>query len=1719
MATYSFFDSSEFYIREASSNSGVGIAYFGHRIGVGTETPSVPLEISGTAQATTLTDGSVQINSGAITGATSLQTAGVQIKNAIGDANYVNLSTKAGSSANYTLLLPNAIGTASQILTIIDASTGELGWVSPSAASSPTSIFNGSTNVSIATANGDIDFQAGSPATTKMLINGSDGFVGIGVTATTAFHVGVTSKFDSTLTIDNNIILNSNANLISSDATFGGLELAAGAIFPMLGSSTNTGGVSLGNASRKFLNLVLSGSATIDGTAGATSSTTGALTVAGGAGIAENLHVGNQLTVTGSGITFGGLANLAAGNILYIDELGILSSAAPPPSLAADGTTIVDNSGTLTAQALVNGSTSVTPDGTDVALTIPGDSGTHTIKYTLAKSTTYNSGSGTGLPMLDVEGFGFFHSTIAAGWYQQWDSPAGVALGTAGGSRGTLQLIGSASNQECYIDFIKTGGTDYDWRILYNTDGTAQNFYSGLNLVHNAETYLGVDTTGVHIKNALLPSLKNNALTGTVDIGSSTAQWKDLYLAGTASVGSTAGATSSTTGALTVAGGAGIAENLYVGNQLNVIGTAIFGLTSTISSSGSGMKIETPIGSGTPIQIRPGGLFNGIDVYDYGAQVVGVLTVTGSGITFGGLANLAAGNILYINELGVLSSAAPPASLAADGTTIVDNSGTLTAQGLLNGTSSVTVAAGGDIEITRAGTTVASFNEPSTGKLVANINEVLLAGDFRTNGRGEVAIRAPSATAVAELFFGYGTGDWGGNTNARWVFSDRGTNTPELQIYSLVNGAFTIAAKFNNTAAGQANQFFESCHIRPLATATFDIGSSTLQYKDLYLAGSVYTTNLVSESLEIQSSSTTKFKAGTSVASGNTYTHVQDKSAVGFFFGTNSSANGIIFADETGGEGFGVATTMLEMTKSQGVKLYYNGNKNLETTAAGAGVTGELTVSSTLFVDGTVQLGSSTSSITSTSGSMAFKTPAASNTPITFRPNSGTSGLNVYTYGAGVVGSFSVSGSLITFNGLSGLAAGNILHIDENGVVTAGAAPSGGSSLTADGTTIVDNSGTISAQGLVNGTSSVTVAASGDISFTRAGVATASFFGPNQMRLGAVASASGSIWNSNYDAVQMHIAGAHGGSGSVIHGDHAERCKLLITGMNNEAVTGDVHHIYCEDENGNVDFFIKRTGTAATSSETKCGGDLHVGGTFETTSNATVGGDLFVDGTVQLGSSTSSITSTSGSMAFKTPAASNTPMTFRPNSGTNGFNVYTYGAGVIGTLASTGKCTFPGYTFSTTLAGANRTTASIDASSTNYGNNDGARYIAYIAGESRSPSGYSQQAVFGQYRSGNNTHGASEYAYIGYGGAGDAGPTAAYKFDSLGTMSTSNMVVDNTSYIDDQTSAITGGHNTDPALLIRRGAEDLSTYVYPYTMIECHAVHQDHIDIASNETTAGNLINETNLFGFANIKFRTTQGGTGAVGGSTVAAFPVVNYIASGHGYFNSNDPTNHSKTTRSHDRRRDSNLAFFTSRDNADLESGDDQNAEKDPKLAMLITPDGRIGVGGAKYVNAMIQIQQRHSDANVMTRNRNVPFVSFTASNSDAAADTEIGSIVRSAETGVVYNTVSDYRLKKNISSYSGGLDVINALLPRRFNFITESDDAKKTTGFVAHEVQEVAEGVITGEKDAVYEEDGRPKMQQIDYSKLVPYLVSAVKELSAANQALTARVAALEAAAASN
>ena len=153
--------------------------------------------------------------------------------------------------------------------------------------------------------------------------------------------------------------------------------------------------------------------------------------------------------------------------------------------------------------------------------------------------------------------------------------------------------------------------------------------------------------------------------------------------------------------------------------------------------------------------------------------------------------------------------------------------------------------------------------------------------------------------------------------------------------------------------------------------------------------------------------------------------------------------------------------------------------------------------------------------------------------------------------------------------------------------------------------------------------------------------------------------------------------------------------------------------------------------------------------------------------------------------------------------------------------------------------------------------------------------------------------------------------------------------------------------------------------------------------------------------------------------------------------------------------------------------------------------------------------------------------------------SSGTIVGKIIMNASS-TSYVTTSDYRLKENVTPITDALSRINQLKPSRFNFITDAD--KIVDGFIAHEVQDIVPEAISGEKDAmrdeefeltprveaVIDEEGNliteaveavmetrsvPDYQGIDQSKIVPLLTAAIQEQQTIIEDLKSRIETLE------
>jgi hypothetical protein len=181
-----------------------------------------------------------------------------------------------------------------------------------------------------------------------------------------------------------------------------------------------------------------------------------------------------------------------------------------------------------------------------------------------------------------------------------------------------------------------------------------------------------------------------------------------------------------------------------------------------------------------------------------------------------------------------------------------------------------------------------------------------------------------------------------------------------------------------------------------------------------------------------------------------------------------------------------------------------------------------------------------------------------------------------------------------------------------------------------------------------------------------------------------------------------------------------------------------------------------------------------------------------------------------------------------------------------------------------------------------------------------------------------------------------------------------------------------------------------------------------------------------------------------------------------------------------------------------------------------MRIDSSGNVLVGKTSLSDSTAGIQLRAGGAYILgSTSDGTEALMLNRNTSDGSiaifkrANTTVGSISVTA-SATAYNTSSDYRLKENIAPMTGALAKVAQLKPVTYKWKVDGSDGE---GFIAHELQAVVPDCVTGAKDAV-DEDGKPVYQGIDVSFLVATLTAAIQELSAKNDALTARVVALEA-----
>lgn len=100
---------------------------------------------------------------------------------------------------------------------------------------------------------------------------------------------------------------------------------------------------------------------------------------------------------------------------------------------------------------------------------------------------------------------------------------------------------------------------------------------------------------------------------------------------------------------------------------------------------------------------------------------------------------------------------------------------------------------------------------------------------------------------------------------------------------------------------------------------------------------------------------------------------------------------------------------------------------------------------------------------------------------------------------------------------------------------------------------------------------------------------------------------------------------------------------------------------------------------------------------------------------------------------------------------------------------------------------------------------------------------------------------------------------------------------------------------------------------------------------------------------------------------------------------------------------------------------------------------------------------------------------------------------SISLTASSGAIsatsYNSTSSRRYKQNIKDFRNGLAMIQKLRPVTFDWNKKA--IKNDIGFIAEEVYEVLPNIV--------HKNDKGEVESLDYSKIVPILIAAIKELS--------------------
>jgi hypothetical protein len=482
------------------------------------------------------------------------------------------------------------------------------------------------TNTAIMTVNAtDVTINAttasSSTSTGSLIVTGGAGVAGDVFLGAALNVAGATKLSGDAWLSGNNLFLNA-FNSSTDGLRYSGTESDGG---PLL-FGENGGALATTTGSLKVaLEWNALQSVLVLGTTDTTSSTTGALTVGGGVGVAKSLSVGTSVFVQGASLTSTGndlFINAATASLYLRNTSGSISGelestvdffnfrtkniTSPSPispfiTFQIDKTTgytlvlHTDNATSISTGAFqVAGGGSVTKDLYVGGLVdIVGDltvGGTITASGggPVAFSSTVDSTSPTTGAVTISGGLGVAKSIYVGGMNVTVNTTESTSITTGAlqvaGGVGIVKDVFIGGSLNIATDLIVAGNITSTAGTVNFTNTTVSSSTSTGALVIaggvgiGGAFYVGGVTKFVNATASISPITGAIVLTGGLGISG------DTYTSGLVRVTNTIESSSSTTGSLRTAGGVGISKNLFVGGNTNVTGTLTVG--GTISSSG-----------------------------------------------------------------------------------------------------------------------------------------------------------------------------------------------------------------------------------------------------------------------------------------------------------------------------------------------------------------------------------------------------------------------------------------------------------------------------------------------------------------------------------------------------------------------------------------------------------------------------------------------------------------------------------------------------------------------------------------------------------------------------------------------------------------------------------------------------------------------------------------------------------------------------------------------------------------------------------------------------------------------------------------------------------------------------------------------------------------------------------------------------------------------------